>query len=785
MKKFISSLLILFLVFNSLAFTKVSASDTNLQKQVIITKYELQKTKKWKTYASQIDQIVEKLSENPAKLKKLKVKLDKIDKSKIYKNKELNDVINYLEVKVSYELSKTSSLVEKVEDTIEDLKTSEISLDEKKEVNKRLNDLTVLLNNNLEKLSEELFKKIDEYYYKNMESNWDFQTSLNSNFWENQLNLNLSISDYRQIVSWEDYSFKWDIDFSFDWYDQNIELKTFLEAVLKENDVYLKMKDLYLSDEDILSYYKSFYDSAKEVFDEDKFIKFGSELSSFKMSNIETIEDTVNKEIENLSKLPLLKAVSKIEDNKYLLEPTIEFCNFAKKINDYFDPFYGDSCSESQYKDMIEWLKEMWYIYMDISNTANTTIGFKEISNQWDFYVEMKYSSNSIDEVNYMTDYWNLYMDLEYVKNNKFSVSIKDNYSYDINFDSELQNSKIKNFVFSAKEKDKEVMKLELKENNIDWFIKIENSRYSYYDDTNYTKVYKMDIDWKLTNDKKISNLELNYNYNDSRYENDLMNWELSFGKYDINGNTYFFDELWNELISVKTQWLYSSETLNLDNDIIVNSYLLDNWKRDAKTSKVYSDINNISKYISIEMAKWVDLSKIVDENNKVNYDLLKINKEDYINPITWEEYLVFTKVWWSWVKAHKFYQVYWVWYDYKWNHEAIIIGTYYKMDSSFPESLVVIDWKVIQDYDIVKELEIDKKDNYKVDFDIDYDMKNNKNNLEIIIDMMKENSNDKIIEFKLKNEWKLFETNWEIKAPENFEDYKDVFQMNDYYYYY
>ncbi|MDF1682232.1 MAG: hypothetical protein P1U46_00145 [Patescibacteria group bacterium] len=51
----------------------------------------------------------------------------------------------------------------------------------------------------------------------------------------------------------------------------------------------------------------------------------------------------------------------------------------------------------------------------------------------------------------------------------------------------------------------------------------------------------------------------------------------------------------------------------------------------------------------------------------------------------------------------------------------------------------------------------------------------------------MKKLSKDKMIDFELKNEGKLYETNGEIEAPENYVDFQDVINSNsssDYYYY-
>jgi hypothetical protein len=50
---------------------------------------------------------------------------------------------------------------------------------------------------------------------------------------------------------------------------------------------------------------------------------------------------------------PLLEVESKTELG-YTLIPTKHFCDMGKKISGIFDPFAGETCSESQYQDMLE-----------------------------------------------------------------------------------------------------------------------------------------------------------------------------------------------------------------------------------------------------------------------------------------------------------------------------------------------------------------------------------------------------------------------------------------------
>ncbi|MDF1682234.1 MAG: hypothetical protein P1U46_00155 [Patescibacteria group bacterium] len=86
----------------------------------------------------------------------------------------------------------------------------------------------------------------------------------------------------------------------------NYDFSTLLETVIKDNDFFIKLKDLQLSDESILSFYKPYYDLAKQYFDEDKFIKFPLNISS--LNNKETI-DKINTEAEKIKNESFLEVV--------------------------------------------------------------------------------------------------------------------------------------------------------------------------------------------------------------------------------------------------------------------------------------------------------------------------------------------------------------------------------------------------------------------------------------------------------------------------------------------
>lgn len=793
MKKIISSLLITLFCLNAFSIQNTFALESNYYtKQVILTKYELQKTNKWKSYSKQIDQIVDTISKKEWQIEKLQTKLEKIDKSNLYKNKELNNVINYLEAKVNYEITKNIDnedyiVIEEKEEIV----LEEISLEEKQNINKEVSKLHWLVYKNINSLLEIGIKEFEKYQ-KTIETTGDLNLNLKSDIYWTNINTSLSISDYETFTNQEDVKFNWNIDFNFEseinGQNMNYDFSTLLETVIKDNDFFIKLKDLQLSDESILSFYKPYYDLAKQYFDEDKFIKFPLNISS--LNNKETI-DKINTEAEKIKNESFLEVVWKISENKYKMNPTKSFCDYMKNLNGYFDPFNWNTCSDSQYKDMIDELNKNWYLYMISEKWKNPIFGFELLNNKdfknFDLYIT--YSENNLEEVNIdiQSIYWDDKLKLSYIYDKKFDIELMSNKDW-FSFNSEISNDKINKFNFTFTSNDKEIVKVDFENMTLIWNINIVKQSYNNNWEREDSSIFDANLNAKLDSKYKLEKADVDYTIKDIKSWVNTLEWNIKIWKYDFTWNTKINHINGWEIIDIKTNWLYSSNTFNVSNDIKINALIIEYYQKNSENIKVMSDVRNLTKTISIEMAKWNKLSSFVNNDNTINFEAIKENKENFINPIDWSEYKIFIKEGGSGINAYKFYQIYWLWYDSNnIDKEAIISWNYYKIDDSFPESIVNINWENIVNWDIVEKWTIDESDLYEANFDINYNWKSNKNDLEIIFDLMKKLSKDKMIDFELKNEGKLYETNGEIEAPENYVDFQDVINSNsssDYYYY-
>lgn len=342
-------------------------------------------------------------------------------------------------------------------------------------------------------------------------------------------------------------------------------------------------------------------------------------------------------------------------------------------------------------------------------------------------------------------------------KNNNFKILI----SWKTNIKNELDNIKF-NLVWKSISTNKKIEEANLKYSK--WNISFEIK----YNDENSEDNLKLnylldshnnlnDLDFYLS----VKSREWKFDYNTYKYVYtwalvEIVNSNLSLHNSKILWKTVIKEANWDNLFTVVHTWKYWVNTLDLKNNFEFWKNPLESlsWNVEmAKKSKVISDVSNLATKITILNFQWNSFSEMLLDWNKINFNVLEENEENFKNP-NWDDYLLF-------VKDNKF-QVYWTYIDEKGNKIA-----YIRWNSL--ESLVKINWKVIKNWDIVLKGEIEKKQEKKLswEFDIKYDVNNNKDNFDLYFSL-KENS-EKFVEYKIKNESKrVYKDNVEIKTPKN-----------------
>ena len=109
-------------------------------------------------------------------------------------------------------------------------------------------------------------------------------------------------------------------------------------------------------------------------------------------------------------------------------------------------------------------------------------------------------------------------------------------------------------------------------------------------------------------------------------------------------------------------------------------------YSDDAKNSLVYTNVRTLTTAVEIQTTRWNSLNSLMLKNNKINFEELRQNSEDYKNPFWWD-YLIFVK--------DDMFQIY-----SETDTSVVIKWNYYQKNKIDPLSLVLINWEYKQDWD-------------------------------------------------------------------------------------
>lgn len=708
-----------------------SSEKSKAVKQLIVSKSELKDSYKWKKYIEIVDKFIETNKNNEEKLEEIYNKINPLlEGSQIEKTETLN-IIKYMNARVT--ISLIDLYESKVEATVETIieSNSTISDSDKKIIEDKIIELQL---NALDKsigLVENLTKEFENL--SNYEETWDFEIDLNidhDSIWT--FEWNVKINDYTSKNSGFDSQLKWEVEALINalpnWEEEiKLQLNTMIDFISKDWNMYLLLEKFEILQDEWVEEIQEFLDKAVKIAAENKYIKYSDPQTQASLDILKTLNPTniINDSKRVLSE-PLITAYKK-EWEKYYLIPTKYACDEFKKLSNKFDPFNSDSCSENQYKDLVSEVLESWTFYAEMLNNNKTKIGYiwnKELwleKNEW----YLIFDESGISEFNYEidagTDWWLL---LEFISESKLNFTFEVMDEIMIKLTSELS-SKNKfekiDFMLNADNYYETIdAKLTLNDNKINWDI----NSISNYDNNTFTA----NITWKTSRKNELTDLAIVYKWSDWDEEN--LNWSLSFW----NSKVYFennYEWYWN-----KSEILISA---TLDQD-----YLPINWK---------SSINMQSKWWTYDYETY---EYIYDEDYT---DFFRSELDITNKSISWYTSFYDNSMYSDSVDA--FMTI---------NHEWSYDTDKFELNNSFEFSeeysqYFDYEWSIIS-----------------WNFNISIDTINANDNLNIYLNILF--GEDEIINFTLSNDWKVEYKDTSITTPINFENYEDVFNIEDDYYY-
>ena len=548
-------------------------------KQLILNKTELEKTKNWKDYITSIDLLVEKMSSDEKKLLELSKKLEKTNSKEL--NKDLKYIVSYLEAKVNIAI--INSDTPKTE--LEQINT--ISDSDKKLVEWKIIELQKSVAKLANQVTDKTASKFDEVY--NYEEKWNFKMNLDVNhdlIWN--FKGELKLNNYTAKNSNIDTQLKWELFALIEalpkWGEAvKVQFQTFLDFISKDWNMYLLIKELKITDQKGIDEMKESIDKIKKIAEQNKYIKYSDANTEYAIKTIKNINPTsIKNDINNLFSWLIFEPYEKSWD-KYYIKPTKYACDSFKKLANKFDPINWENCTDSQYKNFIKDLNELWKIYISFSWNKNTIwfewVKFDDIEKN---NFMLTYTSDNIEKI-----YWELipdqkkfpneFLKLDFVSKEKLDVQLSAKSEWvEGKFISKLDSNNKPKYINSSFNDWVNKINLNLNNNELKWDFKFE--------------WFNWDVSWTTDVNNLINSLKINYSYNE------MLKW-----KFNLNWKDFYFENMFLDTYfksNAKINW-------SLDNDYMINNLNLEfsaeqkNWKYDENWEIIYD--KNFSKVMDVK----------------------------------------------------------------------------------------------------------------------------------------------------------------------------------------
>jgi hypothetical protein len=546
-------------------------------------KEQLLQIKWWDKLIIKIDKFIWKISDK--KLILLEEKIKKA-KTKIYSNSDdvliwsKEDkfllIIWYIEGKIN-EKKEFKVVMWNTDEWLKDFaENSELKFENTlSEIdNKKVNTQLIKIQKSLLEQWVDNFEKVlwELEKYTNYEEKGNFNLNLDVNhktLWKSKVKVKLEDYIYKNYNF--DTQFKSKVEAIFEatqnWKEEiKMTFSAFIDYIIKDQNYYVLLKNLNIKNNEKNQEIKVFIEKAKQLASKNKYIQI-EDKNAKKIINqiVQFTPQNILKQGNEIVKKPLFKAYKK-EWNKYYLVPSKYGCDTAKKLSQTFDPFNGNTCTDNQYKSLLEDInKSKIKIYIDFSN-RNTQIGFEsDVEDMKELKWEISFSDKYIEEINFSAipdqkKYPNESASLNYKRNkildakfyaNKWllSLNLKSSLDKNNNFSEIDLKANLSDFVAELKLYNNKITgkyNLEDWSNKIVWII---SWKTNYNNVLNRLNISNQIINlWKYSPFKNLTtfeynngnSIELNNKYS-SEWTKSELNSNIDLKNRKINGSTKFY----------------------------------------------------------------------------------------------------------------------------------------------------------------------------------------------------------------------------------------------------
>lgn len=628
-KKILSSSLILLLVITTGWSVSALSQKHIFAKEVVLTKSKLHKVPKGRTYAKSIDTFIEKLWDDLERIEKIHTRVWKIITK--YENKiELSQkeekmlaIFYYLEAKLQYRKyiifeEYQNSQEAKAEKKVEEILNSEISSQDKKDVEDAIVNIQTSMIENMQNayfdieqyFLEEIEKQTNYQATGDMEFNYDFEIEDVQSQWS------LSLENYSVKNSLFDSQMNAQIHAVFsamenDQESVTFELKTLADLIQKDGRLFGLLKDLEITSSEEIDDLEEFIQRTKDLAKENKYL----ELSD---SNSQEFYDFINnfhsEELFNDMKTywekPFFTAYKKVDDTYYLI-PTKYACDSMKQLQNIFDPFGGEKCTDAQYKEVLKELVSFWEMSLQLGNSNIFNFEIYENPKLDSANINIEFNNNELLGFDVIVTpnkqmYPNDGFSAQYNKNENldFSINIADLETY-ITFKSTLdRNNSFDTIDFEGKVIEyNNILSWEyrLKNNAFVWEVLNETFKQRY--DDNWQPIWKektwemtLNIEWNFDRNNSLEELQAELINSSNGKEN--FKAQLSYDLPQFSINIYASEDYsWSEFVFIfDGQWDENDKyfrNFDLDSHFTTQEVIYDNttWEI-QKTGKILEIFN-------------------------------------------------------------------------------------------------------------------------------------------------------------------------------------------------
>ena len=671
MKKILSTIMVLIfslgILGQSFAMDIYDTEKIMYTKEIVQYQKDLNKTKIWKEYMAIMDTIVKQFKNDSKKLYDLSEKLSKLDTT-LLKDKNLWIAFNYLETKIYL------TLIILYDEDKKDIINSNLDSSDEELVNSKVLDLQ----QKLVKKTEESFNSLKEELKlsNNLTEKWDMKIKIlidDSDF--GYLNTNIELNNYEANTQWFDSQITWNlkvlIEEAQDDEKTDVEINSVIDMILKEWVIYALIKEITLK-ENTDKYKNQTNEEINKIINKlndfwvkNQYIKYEDPVTVTMLNMLKSADyKKIANDLKTVFDTPLLEWYKK-ENNKYYLRPTKHTCDSFKKIANIFDPLNWDSCSESQYKSLLEDFNEFWKFYIVVWET-DTTIGF-----EWniDSFTSENNGYITFTDSAITAFYYSLKPNQEYnpwewllieLKDNKINGNLSLN-SYEYDYDAnEYVDTLIKYDLTGETNQNWEITNIDLVykwaydnwKEYLTWRFQLEDKyNFSFFHKSSSQHDANIDIymNWNLDKENILNDLDFNISIKEREYTWD-SDWNLEYkdtfsdifnAKININNKVIkstaniFYD--WITVAKINMDGNYTKDTFNLDTraellneEISKNIFGFNNiiWEFNIKLDTLNMK-NNIYMLMWV-IANWKPLFKYEIENNST---IEKWNNKEIIAP--------------------------------------------------------------------------------------------------------------------------------------------------------